>query len=166
MTTSAAPPEPTPVHFTIREAIGSDSGFLYSLAPRLSGVPRPPWHDLPAMEAFQARFMDDTLGTPADGAVTYLAVSTAGVPLGYVHALPGEDGVTGEACGYVAIIAVTEMAEGTGVAAALMAQAENWARQRGYRFLSLDAFAGNSRALAFYRRAGFQPETIRLVKSL
>lgn len=110
--------------------------------------------------------MEDTLGNLAKGSITLIAVSADDVPLGYIHALPGNDGVTNEPCGYVAIIAVTAAAEGMGVAGKLMAQAEDWARQQGYRFLSLDAFAGNSRALEFYRRGGFQAETIRLVKPL
>jgi GNAT superfamily N-acetyltransferase len=118
------------------------------------------------MEEFQQRFMEDTLGNHVDGSLTLIAVSGDGVPLGYIHALPGNDGVTGEACGYVAIIAVEAAAEGMGVAGQLMARAEDWARHQGYRFLSLDAFAGNDRALAFYRRGGFAAETIRLVKPL
>lgn len=47
-----------------------------------------------------------------------------------------------------------------------MAEAEAWARSRGYRLLSLDVFAGNQRAVDFYKRRGFEPETIRMVKPL
>jgi ribosomal protein S18 acetylase RimI-like enzyme len=47
-----------------------------------------------------------------------------------------------------------------------MAAAEDWARGRGYRLLSLDVFADNRRAVDFYRRGGFKTETRRMVKPL
>jgi len=74
--------------------------------------------------------------------------------------------VTDEPCGHVAIIAVEADAEGQGVAGRLMAGAEAWARPQGWRLLSIDVFAVNRRALDFYIRSGFYPETVRLVKPL
>ena len=47
-----------------------------------------------------------------------------------------------------------------------MAAAEDWARGRGYRLLSLDVFADNKRAVEFYERRGFRCETFRMVKPL
>ena len=47
-----------------------------------------------------------------------------------------------------------------------MAEAETWARSCGYRFLSLDVYADNKRAIDFYTSGGFKSETIRLVKPL
>jgi GNAT superfamily N-acetyltransferase len=157
---------PSAAGFTIRPATSADTPFLFSLAPRLSGVPAPPWHDLAAMEEFQQRYMVQSLGVTAEGALTLVAISHAGKSLGFIHAHPGRDGVTDEPCGYVAILAVEAAAEGLGVARQLMAQAEAWARRQGYRFLSLDVFADNERAKNFYRRGGFQAETIRMVKPL
>lgn len=89
-----------------------------------------------------------------------------GPRLGYIHLQPGRDGVTDEPCGYVAVLALVEEAEGQGVAALLMAQAEAWARAQGYRFLSLDVFADNVRAIDVYTRGGFGAETVRMVKPL
>lgn len=150
----------------VRDATAADRDFLFGLAPRLAGVPRPDWHDAGAMAAFQDRFMAATLGKPAEGALTLVAASGGGQRLGYVHARPGRDGVTDEPCGHVAIIALAEEVEGLGAAGKLMARAEDWARARGHRLLSLDVFATNRRALDFYARGGFRPETIRLVKPL
>ena len=42
---------------TLRPATADDRAFIDSLSPRLSGVPRPAWHDLAAMEGFQDRHM-------------------------------------------------------------------------------------------------------------
>ena len=151
----------------IRPADPSDTEFLSNLSSRLSGVPGPSWHDLAAMEGFQTRYMAETFAPSAlDGASTLIAWSSDGRRLGYIHMRPGKDGVTEEPCGYVSLLALDKEAEGTGVARRLMAAAEDWARARGYRLLSLDVFADNRRAIDFYRRGGFKRETLRMVKPL
>lgn len=151
----------------LRPARPSDTDFLTSLSPRLSGVPGPAWHDLPAMEGFQERYMAATFSPAAlEGTATLVAETADGRRLGYIHMRPGKDGVTDEPCGYVSLLALAAEAEGTGVGRQLMAAAETWARERGWRFLSLDVFADNRRAIDFYRRRGFKSETIRMVKPL
>jgi GNAT superfamily N-acetyltransferase len=151
----------------VRPAEPGDTEFLASLSSRLSGVPSPSWHDLAAMEGFQARYMEETF-TPAarEGASTLIAWSSDGRRLGYVHMRPGKDGVTDEPCGYVSLLALEKDAEGTGVARRLMVEAEAWARAQGYRLLSLDVFADNRRAIDFYESGGFKAETLRMVKPL
>ena len=150
---------------TLRGATADDMAFVHSLSPRLAGVPRPAWHDLPAMEGFQDRHMAASF-EPVEGSSTVIACSEDGRRLGYIHLRPGRDGVTDEACGYISLLAVAKDAEGSGVANHLMAAAEDWARSRGYRLLSLDVFADNRRAVDFYRRKGFETETHRMVKPL
>ena len=150
---------------TLRSATAGDRAFIESLSPRLSGVPRPAWHDVAAMEGFQDRHMEASFA-PAEGAATLIACTEDGKRLGYIHLRPARDGVTDEACGYISLLATTPEAEGTGVAARLMAAAEEWARSHGYRLLSLDVFADNRRAVEFYERRGFRSETFRMVKPL
>lgn len=151
----------------LRTARPEDRAFVQGLSPRLSGVPGPAWHDLAAMEGFQSRYMGSTFAPSAlDGSSTLIAWSGDGRRLGYVHVRPGKDGVTEEPCGYVSLLAVDKDAEGSGVATRLIAAAEDWARARGYRFLSLDVFADNRRAVDFYKRGGFESETLRMVKPL
>lgn len=150
----------------LRTARPEDRHFLRSLSPRLSGVPGPAWHDLAAMEGFQTRYMAATFAAADDNSQTLIAWSGDGRRLGYVHMRPGKDGVTDEPCGYVSLLAVEKDAEGSGVATKLMAAAEDWARARSYRFLCLDVFADNRRAIDFYKRGGFESETLRMVKPL
>jgi len=152
---------------TIRQALPSDATFVSGLSPRLSGVPGPSWHDLAAMEGFQDRYMAATF-SPAEleGASTLIAETADGRRLGYIHVRPGKDGVSDEPCGYVSLLALDKGAEGTGVARRLMEAAEDWARARCYRLLSLDVFADNRRAIDFYRRGSFKRETIHMVKPL
>ena len=158
--------QPSP-SIVIRPAQPSDAVFVSSLSPRLSGVPGPTWHDLAAMEGFQERYMAATF-SPAEleGASTLIAETAEGWRLGYIHVRPGKDGVTDEPCGYVSLLALDKGAEGTGVARRRLAAADDGARARGYRLLSLDVFADNRRAIDFYRRGGFERETIRMVKPL
>jgi GNAT superfamily N-acetyltransferase len=150
---------------TLRPAGPDDRAFIDGLSPRLSSVPRPAWHDLAAMERFQDRHMEASFA-PVDGASTLIACTEDGRRLGYIHLRPAKDGVTDEPCGYVSLLATTPEAEGTGVARQLIGAAEDWARGRGYRLLSLDVFANNKRAVEFYERRGFRSETFRMVKPL
>ena len=85
---------------------------------------------------------------------------------GFIHVIAAEDFLTREPQGYVSDIAVTTDAEGTGVGQALMAAAEAWVREQGYRILTLETFAVNSRARSLFDRLGYQPETIRYAKTL
>ena len=150
---------------TLRPATADDRAFIDGLSPRLSSVPRPAWHDLAAMEGFQDRHMAASFA-PVEGAATFVACAEDGRRLGYIHLRPGKDGVTDEPCGYISLLATTKDAEGSGVATRLMTAAEDWARGRGYRLLSLDIFADNRRAVDFYRRGGFKTETRRMAKPL
>ena len=150
----------------LRPARPEDTDFLLSLSPRLSGVPGPAWHDLAAMEGFQDRYMKATFSAVDPAAQTLVAWSSDGKPLGYIHMRPFKDGVTDEPCGFVSLLALTQEAEGRGIAHRMMEAAESWARAQGYRFICLDVFADNRRAVEFYERRGFQTETLRMVKPL
>lgn len=152
--------------FEIRPATVDDRPFIDSLSPRLSGVPGPAWHDLEGMEGFQDRYMVATFAAVEADAQTLVACAADGRRLGYIHMRPGKDGVTEEPCGYVSLLAIEKGAEGQGLAHRLMQAAEDWARSRGYRLLSLDVFADNRRAVDFYERRGFRSETLRMVKPL
>ena len=150
----------------LRPATAADRDFIEGLSPRLSGVDGPPWHDRAAMDGFQDRYFAATFREIEEGALTLVAWAVEGHRLGYVHMRPGKDGVTDEPCGYVSLLALDKEVEGQGVAHRLMEAAEAWARDRGYRFLSLDVFAHNLHAVRFYERRGFQAETLRMVKPL
>jgi GNAT superfamily N-acetyltransferase len=66
--------------------------------------------------------------------------------------------------GHVSVLATTAAAEGTGVARELMRHAEEWTRARGLELLTLNMFAANARARAFYERAGFEQEMVKYAK--
>jgi GNAT superfamily N-acetyltransferase len=93
-------------------------------------------------------------------------VATAGDALvGFIHLCEEEDYYGGR-CGHVGDVVVAPEARGKGVGRALMAAGERWARERGYRLLTLNVFLDNERARALYEELGFRPETVRHVKPL
>jgi GNAT superfamily N-acetyltransferase len=153
--------------FTIRFEEGeADRAFIRSLNRRLSDVIEAPTHSRDEVVAFQDRFTASAWGADAGHAATLVAASDDGRRLGYVHVREGTDDIANEKCGYIALLAVAAEAEGEGVGLALLHAAEKWAKDMGYRRLSLDVFASNHRARHFYEKAGFRPETIRLIKPL
>ena len=48
----------------------------------------------------------------------------------------------------------------------MMRAAEAWAREHGYRRLTLNVFEANHAARAVYEHLGYAPETLRYVKIL
>ena len=152
--------------FIIRPAEAADRDFMFGLAPRLAGVAALPWHAESDLVAFQHRYMALSFALPQDDIVTLIAESDAGAQLGFVHAEAAKDSVTLEPCAYVTVLALTEAAEGHGVAQRLMLGVEDWARGKGFRLIGLDVFANNRRARAFYRRMGYAEDSLRLTKPL
>ena len=163
------------VEFRIRSATPEDRSWILPLVPRLhafgpSGPP--PWRPVPRMDAAESAVMTAALAQvaeqPADAAV--LVAEDAGAdgatPLGFVHLITQTDYFTGEPHGHVSILVVSPEGEGRGIGRALLAASEAWARERGYALLSLNVFEGNRRARALYDRAGYTPETIKMVKVL
>lgn len=63
-------------------------------------------------------------------------------------------------------LAVAAEAEGRRVGRALLSAVERWAVGEGDRFVTLNVFATNARAIGVYERAGYQPDTVRYVKTL
>jgi GNAT superfamily N-acetyltransferase len=139
---------------------------MFDQAPRLAGVAQLPWHTVADLEAFQHRYMNVAFARPASETVTLIAEDETAARLGFVHAEHATDPVTQEACAYVTVLAVTDAAQGAGVAARLMAAVEDWARARKFRLICLDVFANNARARAFYAKQGYQDDSLRLTKPL
>lgn len=151
----------------IRPAKHEDMPFIYALAPRLAAAADLAWRSAAEVMHFQRAFMHETLEMPRAGAVTFIAYDDdGGAPLGFIHAEPQLDIFTDRNAAYIPLLAVTEAAEGKGVATALMARVEAWAREQGYGHVALDVFASNGRGRAFYARQGYGEETIRLVKDI
>jgi len=155
------------MRFFIRASVGAaDQEFIEELNSRLTKVIEAPAHSRREVELFQSRFTATSWGSDAGPQETFVAVNEHGARAGYVNVREGIDEITGEKCGYIALLAVTPIAEGKGVAQSLVNEAEQWAKQMSYGRLALDVFASNGRGLRFYEKVGFQHETIRVIKQL
>lgn len=149
----------------IRPFSDADRPFLrevvWRLRPETSVARREP-------AAFDAWFRRLAEGEhpPVPGAETFVAVGTDGAPLGVLTVQPDREYFTGTERTSIEAIAVAAGAEGRGVGRALLAHAEAWARAHGHREVALDVFAANARARAFYARAGFEDDHVRMVKPI
>jgi ribosomal protein S18 acetylase RimI-like enzyme len=76
------------------------------------------------------------------------------------------DYYTGRRFGHVADLVVAAEVERQGVGRMLMRLGEQWARDRGFPAMTLNALVNNSRARAAYERLGYQPEWIKYIKPL
>ncbi len=149
----------------VRRGTTADHPFMMSLAGRLAGAADFPWRTAAEVDAFQRAFMTEALRRP-DTLTLVAEDGPGGPPLGFAALEPHPDDITGDGGGYLSLLAVTATAEGRGVARALMAAAEDVARQQGWRVLALDVFVTNTRGRRFYDSLGFGAETLRLVKPL
>ena len=150
---------------TIREGTQDDRDFVIDTARRFAAFGPPPWRSALEVVGGEVRCLDDFFDGRIAGA-TLLLAERDDIPLGFAFLEPAVDYFSGEPHGHVGMIAVTERAEGHGAGAALMTAAEGWARRNRYPKLTLNVFAGNTRARAVYERFGYQVETLRYVKPI
>ncbi len=66
----------------------------------------------------------------------------------------------------IADLVVAKEGEGQGIGAALIQASEAWAREHGFRLLTLNVFIENTRAQKLYERLGFEQDTLQYIKPL
>jgi GNAT superfamily N-acetyltransferase len=150
----------------IRPAAPGDRPFVLAAARRLAGFAPPPWRPAQEIVEGERRTLRAFFEAPPDGAWLLVAESDDGEGQGFVYLERLHDYFTLEAHGHVGILVVTEAAAGRGVGSALMRAAEAWAREQGYRKLTLTVFEANGPARVVYDHLGYAPETLRYVKIL
>ena len=149
----------------IRDAQHGGREFIIGLVPELLAFDSPPpWRDRQHMTAIDVRAISGALDGTSQGTRVFVAEEARGHGLGFVHLCEGED-YYGGACGHAGDIVVAPAARGRGVGRALLAAAERWAREQGYRMLTLNVFLKNEKARALYEDLGYEAETVRHVKN-
>jgi ribosomal protein S18 acetylase RimI-like enzyme len=63
-------------------------------------------------------------------------------------------------------VVVTKEGEAQGCGRLLLVAAEEWAKRRAYRFITLSVFPENHRAVELYQRAGYETDVLRLLKTV
>jgi ribosomal protein S18 acetylase RimI-like enzyme len=150
---------------TIRPAEADDHDFLLTTAKRLSAAGVPPWRTGAEVVTGEQRTLRAFFVAPPVTCAVFVAHGKHGRS-GFVYLEQSRDYFTLETHGHVGMLAVTEEAEGQGAAAALMRAAEAWARDRGYRKLTLSVFEHNRRARNLYEHLGFAIDTIKYLKTI
>jgi len=148
----------------VRPYDSADREFILSLAPRLA-IGIAPWRDPQKMIVTAQGWITGSIEQHGKKSVVIVAEDEHGERLGFAT-VSHSTHFTGEGQAYIGELATNETAEGRGVGKALAQACEQWARDQGYRFLSLATGAANERALGFYRHMGYQDEDVTLVKLL
>lgn len=153
-----------PVGLKIRRATRDDERALRALASRMANFEPPAWRTAEEITEADGRSMLAALEMDHPDGEVFIA-DVGGVAEGCLHMLVARD-FFGHRHGHISVIATSEAAEGTGVGRALMAFAEDWARERHLPLITLNVFAANARARRFYEKAGFQVELMKYAKPL
>ncbi|MBU3006176.1 GNAT family N-acetyltransferase [Paraglaciecola arctica] len=149
----------------IRPANEDDKAFIFALSPYLAEVAKLDWHTAEDIQKMQDNYISEMLAKTSVPNATLIA-EVKDTPLGFVHVRTHKDGISGETCGTVPLLAVSPKSQGLGLGKILMASAEKWTKNQGCRLLHLEVFANNAKANGFYEGIGFKPEMLHLVKSI
>ncbi|HEY7835521.1 MAG TPA: GNAT family N-acetyltransferase [Ktedonobacterales bacterium] len=148
----------------VRPYTTPDRDAVLALGERLV-IGLAPWRDPAKMRDAARRWIEGDIARIGETCAVLVAEEATGQILGFV-AVAHEVHFTGDEQAYVGELVVARHAEGHGAGRALMSAAEEWARARGYRFVTLDTGAANVGARAFYARLGYAEESVKLVKPL
>lgn len=149
----------------VRRATQTDQPFMFELSPILANVAKLSWHELDTIQTMQRKYITEMLANTSVPNETFIAQQN-NQPIGFIHVRAHNDGVSGETCATVPLLAVSAENQGTGVGTVLIETAEKWAKGLGYRLMHLEVFASNKSAISFYSQTGFQPEILHMVKEL
>ncbi len=150
----------------VRPATLLDREAVFALIPRLRAFGDVPLRSADALDAGERRTLAQYFIAPAEGSRLWVAEGADGVLLGAAYAQSLWDYFTEETHGHLGILVVAPQAARRGVGRALIQEVEAWARERGFRFLTLNVFARNLDARRFYEHSGFIEDTVKYLKPL
>jgi ribosomal protein S18 acetylase RimI-like enzyme len=151
----------------IRSADRDDLSAVLALVPRLRAFGPGPLRPWEALDAGEIRTIEHFFDSPPAGAHLWVAAGDrAGTIVGAAYAEATRDYFTQETHAHLGILVVAASVEGRGVGRALLATVEQWAEAQGYRFMTLNVFPENTRAIAVYESAGYRPDALRYAKVL
>lgn len=154
----------TEIQIRIRPAEAKDRDFILSLVPRLVEFGPPAWRDPTQITSGEQRALANALAAHPPKTAIFIAEDGAGTALGFIHLHCATDFFTLEEHGHISVIAVAAAGEGRGAGRALMQAGEEWARQQGYRLLTLNAFVENRKARRLYQKLGYGEELVKYLK--
>jgi len=150
---------------SVRRATESDRDFVVGLVPSLLAFGSPVSQDAENLIPGFGSVLAEAVSAQDSRSTVLIAQGIDTTRLGFISLKVRED-VTGAERAHVADLAVVPSARRMGVGTALMEAAESWSRERGLPVLSLDVWATNDAAMAFYRRLGYSAESVCMIKQL
>lgn len=157
--------------FKIRLARPEDLPQIVDLAVEAVTHSISPFRDIPADEVKEFRRRDlialnDAIHQPHVGIFMAEAEDT-GRFVGHVIIVCGyTESSTGESQGWIFDLSVVPDAWGGGIGQALMRRAEDFSREKGFKYIGLGVTTANTRAVQFYERLGYIEERKRMIKIL
>jgi GNAT superfamily N-acetyltransferase len=148
---------------TVREARAGDVPFVVGLVPRFVEHGAADGHTADDVIEGTARVLREAIERPQPDDLVLVAEEN-GERAGFLYAVTASDFFTCER--YLHVSEVVVVRSSTGVGARLMEAAETWARERGYRLVTLNVVEENVPAQRFYARLGYAPGHRHLVKHL
>jgi len=109
----------------IREAKQSDHSFIFELSPYLAEVAQLEWHTEEVIEKMQYDYISEMLSKTSSPNITYIA-EVNNVSLGFIHVRTHKDGISGETCGTIPLLAISPKSQGLGLGKTLIEHAEIW----------------------------------------
>ena len=150
----------------IRPLRADDRDFILSLVPRLTEFGQVPERDRTAMNARDREVLEHAIDFPSPDTALFVAEDDHGRRAGFIHLTTADDYYSDSTTAHVADVIVAADAGGQGIGSALIAHAEQWARDRGFAMLTLNVFMANRKARDLYSRLGFRQEWVRCIKQL
>jgi GNAT superfamily N-acetyltransferase len=137
----------------VREARPGDDAFVAALVPRFVEHGAADGHTREEVIDGTRRVLRESLHDAQRDDVYLIAEDERGERTGFVYAVVERDFFTGEP--YLHVSEIATVRSGDGVGATLMEAAEKCARERGYRFVTLNVVDENTAARRFYERHGY-----------
>ena len=153
------------MNYKIRDAITTDGDAMLALMPRLADFDVPASRNPEHLYRDDAKLLQRWLDGKEECLVQVAEDDERGV-VGLTLVRMRPEMLSGEPSAHLEAIAVSESAEGQGVARALLDSAEQRAKDGGALTLTLHVIAQNTRARAFYDRSGYDGELIRYIKEI
>lgn len=151
---------------SIRPADAADAEAMRKLMPRLAAFALPPRRDPRHLWIHDLELLEQWLDGEEPGCRIQVAVDDTEKVCGLAIVSLRPELLSREPSAHLEALAVAEGFEGQGIGERLLISAEEDARQKGAKSLTLHVFAVNARARRLYEKAGFEGELVRYIKDL
>ena len=148
----------------MRAVRSADMPFIDAMVARLFPLTGPGDYTLEEACAGTRRVLHAAISEARADALFEIAHDERGECAGFIYAVTVSSFFTAEPHAHISEIVAARDRSGAG--RVMMARAEDWSRERGYRRITLNVMHTNAGARAFYERLGYNLEVHRLTKLL